>query len=457
MSDLNQALQHLRSYYNSGATRSLSFRKTQLQLLQKAIYTYEKEIALALYSDLKKSPEEAYASETGLVLAELRIALKNLHRWMRPEAVPTNLVNLPSTSKIYRDSLGVVLIIGPWNYPLQLLLIPLIGAIAGGNCVLLKPSELSPATTRVIEKMITEVFAPGHVTVVTGEGAEIVPALMKNFRFDHVFFTGSLPVGRSVYQMAAEKLVPVTLELGGKSPAIVHANANISVAAKRIAFGKFLNTGQTCIAPDYVLVHKDIKDTFISALIKSIKKFYADPASNYNYGKIINEKRFDTLVGYLGHGDIIIGGEHEKEKLFIAPTVLQNVIPDSPLMHEEIFGPLLPLVTFSGMEDAMDTVQRNPDPLSFYLFTRSKKIEDEWIQKISFGGGCINNTDWHFANHNLPFGGLGNSGMGAYHGKYSFTTFTRAKAVMKTPNWFDPSLKYPPLKGKLKIFRWLIR
>ena len=260
-----------------------------------------------------------------------------------------------------------------------------------------------------------------------------------------------------IYQMAAEKLVPVTLELGGKSPAIVCADADINVAVKRIGFGKFINAGQTCIAPDYVLVHNNVKEKFVNKLKETVLKFYSDDAANnYNYGKIINEKRFDTLIKYLADGKIVTGGDYNREKLFIAPTVLENVSPDSAIMHEEIFGPILPVIGYNTTKEAMDIVQQNETPLAFYLFTNNKKEENEWMQ-TSFGGGCINNADWHFTNHHLPFGGVGNSGLGAYHGKYTFDTFTRLKPVMKTPNWFDPSFKYPPLKGRLKLFKWFIR
>ncbi|MEO5782702.1 MAG: aldehyde dehydrogenase [Ginsengibacter sp.] len=457
MTDLNSSLVALKNYYNSHAAKPYAFRKKQLQILMQLLLDNEKEIEQALYADLKKNAEETYATETGLVLAEINVALKHLRSWMQPKSAGTNLVNLPSTSKIYKDPLGVVLIISPWNYPLQLLLIPLVGAIAGGNCVVLKPSEFSPATTALMEKMIRENFSEEYIKVVTGDGAEVVPAMMKNFRFDHVFYTGSIPVGKMIYQMAAEKLVPVTLELGGKSPAIVCGDADINVAVKRIGFGKFINAGQTCIAPDYVLVHNDVKEKFIDKLKETVLKFYSDDAANnYNYGKIINEKRFDTLIKYLAEGKIVAGGDHDREKLFIAPTILENVSMDSAIMHEEIFGPILPVIGFSTTKEAMDIVQQNETPLAFYLFTNDKKEENEWMQ-TTFGGGCINNADWHFTNHHLPFGGVGNSGVGAYHGKYTFDTFTRLKPVMKTPNWFDPSFKYPPLKGRLKLFKWFIR
>lgn len=458
MTDLNSSLSNLRNYYNSHNTRTYAFRKKQLQLLKQMLLTHEKEIETALYSDLKKNAEETYATETGLVLAEINVALKNLHHWMAPVSAGTNLVNFPSSSKIYRDPLGVVLIIAPWNYPLQLLLIPLVGAIAGGNCVVLKASEFSPATSALIEKMITGCFPEEYIKTVIGDGAEIVPAMMKNFRFDHVFYTGSIPVGKIIYQLAAEKLVPVTLELGGKSPAIVTESADLAVAAKRVVFGKFINTGQTCIAPDYVLVHNDVKEKFIEKVKEKVIQFYTDDAvNNYDYGKIINEKRFDKLVTYLADGKIVTGGDHDKEKLFIAPVVLRDVAADAPVMQEEIFGPVLPVIGYSTTAEAMDIVRQHETPLAFYLFTKKKTEEKEWIEKIPFGGGCINNADWHFTNPNLPFGGVGSSGIGAYHGKFTFDTFTRTKSVLKTPTWFDPAFKYPPLKGKLRLFKFFIR
>lgn len=448
MNDLSQieGLHSMAAYYQSGTTRSLAFRKDQLLKLRQALRKYEDAIADSLQADLKKSREEAFATETGLVYAEISIAIKNLHSWLDAERAGTNLINLPSTSKVYRDPLGVVLIIAPWNYPMQLLLIPLIGAIAGGNAVVLKPSELAPATATVMEKMITETFSSAYIRVVQGDGAEVVPMLMKNFRFDHVFYTGSVSVGKIVYKLAAEQLVPVTLELGGKSPAIVERDANISVAAKRIVLGKFVNAGQTCIAPDYVLVHQDVKARFIIKVKETILKFYsANPASSIEYGKIVNQKRFETLAGYLNNSNIIHGGRLDKQKLFIEPTLIDGFTDLSdPIMTEEIFGPILPIIGFQTYEEAKALVERNPNPLAFYLFTNNPGTERKWIEQVAFGGGCINNTAWHFTNHHLPFGGVGNSGIGSYHGKSTFNTFTRAKAVMKTPTWFDPAIKYPP-------------
>jgi aldehyde dehydrogenase (NAD+) len=447
------------AFYRSGATRSLAFRKEQLKKLKHALTRYETQIADALYTDLKKSPEEAYGTETGLVHSEISNTLKNLHKWLDSKDAATNLVNLPSESKVYSDPLGVVLIIAPWNYPMQLLLMPLVGAMAGGNVAVLKPSEVAQATAAVIEKMITETFPPNYVRVVQGDGADVVPVMMRNFRFDHVFYTGSVSVGKAIYKLAAEQLVPVTLELGGKSPAIVEKDADISVAARRIAFGKFLNAGQTCIAPDYVLVHHDIREKFVTKLKQAVERFYTqDAATSADYGKIINEKRFEKLAGYLRNANIIYGGKHNKQDLFIEPTVIDGVNDlSNPLWAEEIFGPILPIVEYQTYDEAKAFVELNPNPLAFYLFTNSSKNEKRWIEEVSFGGGCINNTAWHFSNHYLPFGGVGNSGIGYYHGKGTFDTFTRPKPVMKTPTWFDPWIKYPPFKGKLKLFKWFFR
>ena len=457
MADPENLLQ-LRNYYETGVTRPYTFRKEQLRKFKTAVIKYEKEIEAALYTDLKKSPEETYASETGLLLAELSTTIKNLRQWMLPERRGTNLVNLPSSSYLVKDPLGVVLIIGAWNYPLQLSLIPLVGAIAGGNCAIIKPSELSPATAAIIEKIITEIFPSNYIRTVQGNGAEVVPAMMNELRFDHIFYTGSIPVGRSIYQLAAKDLIPVTLELGGKSPAIVEADANLKASARRITIGKFINSGQTCVAPDYVLVHESVKDKLIQQLTESIESFYStDPSASYSYSKIINEKRFDKLVTYLQYGKIIYGGKHERSALYFQPTLMDSVALDSPLMTEEIFGPVLPVFTFTSMEEAISVVRRNADPLAFYLFTSSSKKEKDWVEKVSFGGACINNAAWHFTNHNLPFGGIRNSGMGAYHGKSSFELFTHKKPVMKTPTWFDPDLKYPPFEKKLKWFKWFIR
>ena len=457
MTDTIFSLKNLLDFYKSGATLSYHFRRKQLDVFKNAIIKYDNEINAALYADLKKSKEESWATETGLLMSELNNAIKNLNKWMKPTKVSTGLVTFPSSGKIYCDPLGVVLIIAPWNYPLQLLLIPFVGAIAGGNCAVLKPSELAPATEKIITKIIGEIFPVNYIKVITGDGAEVVPAMINNFKFDHIFYTGSTVVGKIIYQLAAKDLIPVTLELGGKSPCIVYNDTDIKVAAKRIILGKFLNAGQTCIAPDYILVHTAVKNKLLDELKKAIQKFYtSDPSSSNDYGKIINTNRLKKLESYLKKENILHGGKTNEESLYIEPTILINISLNDDIMKEEIFGPLLPVLQFNTTEEAMEMVRQNEKPLAFYLFTKDKAIEKEWMKKITFGGGCVNNTVWHFANENFPFGGIGNSGTGAYHGKNTFDVFTHAKPVLKTSMLIDPSLKYPPFKGKMKWFKKLI-
>jgi len=453
-----QELGEMRAYFNSGATRPYAFRKQQLLVLRDAILKNEKEIYAVLYQDLKKAPEEVYATEIGIVLMEIRTALKNLRNWTRPVSAKTNLLNVPSSSKIIHDPLGVVLIIAPWNYPFQLLISPLVGAITGGNAVMLKPSELAPACAALMNKIIREIFPSRYISIICGDGAELIAPMIRNFRFDHIFYTGSTTVGKIIYQLAAEQLIPVTLELGGKNPAVVEKDADLWNAAKKIATGKCLNAGQTCIAPDYLLVHSSVREKFLEKLREAIILFYGhDAAVSSSYGRIINEKRFDLLVEYLSEGKIVFGGGHDRETLFIAPTILEEIPAGAALMKQEIFGPLLPVFTYETMEEALELIAANPSPLAFYLFTDNKHAEKKWLETVSFGGGCVNNTLWHFSNHHLPFGGIGNSGIGAYHGKHSFYRFTHAKPVMKTPRWFDPAIKYPPFTGKMKQIKRLIR
>jgi aldehyde dehydrogenase (NAD+) len=457
-SSLIGRLEGLRQFYKSGRTRPYRFRKDQLHKLKSAILLHEKNLHDALYADLKKSPEESWVTETGFLISEINSALKNLQQWMQPENAKTNLLNLPSSSFILREPMGVVLILGPWNYPLQLLFTPLVGAIAAGNCVVVKPSEFAPATGVIMKKIIDETFSPEYIVCVEGDGSQIVPLMMNNFRFDHLFYTGSTTVGKIIYKMAAEQLVPVTLELGGKSPCVVESDANIKVAARRIAVAKFSNAGQMCVAPDYALVHASVKEKFVVALKEALIKFFSkDPSTDYSYGKIINEKQFNRLVSYLGHGNVVHGGGHDINKLFVEPTIIENVSPDSPIMTDEIFGPILPVISFQSFEEAKAIIDRNPDPLAFYIYTSSGKKEKDWLETIPAGGACVNNSSWHLTNHYLPFGGRGNSGIGQYHGRNSFEVFSHRKAVMKTPTWFDPDIKYPPFKGKLWLFKKVIR
>lgn len=455
---MNAILQPLQTYFSSGVTHSYAFRKAQLEALKTTILRYEQDIHQALYTDLKKSPEESWVTEIGFVIAEINHTLKHLKGWMKPERVKTNLMNLPSKSYLYKEPLGVVLIIGPWNYPFQLLLAPLAGAIAAGNCAVLKPSEFAPATSEVVRKIISEAFPRKYITTAEGEGATVIPAMMNTFRFAHVFYTGSTHVGKIIYEMAARQLTPVTLELGGKSPCVVESDANIRITARRIALPKFSNAGQMCVAPDYVLVHHSVKDKLVGELKKAIPQFYSpDASTSYNYGRIINERQFRRLQYYLDHGKVVYGGGHDLANLYIEPTLLEDVPLHTAVMGEEIFGPVLPIIPFNTFEEAKAIINQNPDPLAFYLFTDSKEKEQQWLQQIPFGGGCINNASWHLTNFNLPFGGRGNSGIGRYHGKYSFDVFSHQKAVMKTPTWFDPNIKYPPFKGKLNLFKKFIR
>lgn len=453
-----QQLEALRQYFKSGATQNYSFRKEQLKNLKQAILAHENELYDGLYADLKKSKEEVWVTEVGMVITEINYAIKHLKTWMHPEMVRTNLLNLPSSSYIIKEPLGVALIIGPWNYPFQLLINPLIGAIAGGNCAVLKASEFAPATAAVMKKIIETTFPPEYILYAEGYGATVVSGMMKGFAFDHVFYTGSTAVGKIIYGMAAEKLVPVTLELGGKSPCVVEADANIKVAAKRIALTKFSNAGQMCVAPDYLLVHQSIKSKLLDELKKCIIAFYGDnDAGHYNYGKMINEKQFNRVVSYLNSSNLVYGGNFDKEKLYIQPTLLDNVNIDDAVMKEEVFGPVLPIITFNSMEEALAIIEQNKNPLAFYVFTSSAAKEKEWLSKVPAGGACVNNASLHLTNHHLPFGGRGFSGTGQYHGKASFDTFIHKKSVMKTPTWFDPAIKYPPFKGKLSLFKRVIK
>lgn len=445
-------------FFQSGATRPYAFRKLQLKKLKSAIKAHEQEISRALYLDLHKPDYEAYSSEIALLYMEIDHTLKHLKRWMKPKRVSTSIVHFPSQSKIISVPLGVCLIIAPWNYPFQLLISPLIGAIASGNVAVLKPSELTPHTAKLIEEIIASTFDKQYISVVQGEGAEVVPALMDAHRFDHIFFTGSVPVGKKIAEQAAKKLIPVTLELGGKSPVIVDHTADLKIAARRIAWGKCFNAGQTCISPDYLLVEESVKNELVQQLINTLQEFYPDLSADHpDYAHILNEKRFDTLSRYLQQGRILYGGQIERNKLFIAPTLMDQVTMDSAVMKEEIFGPILPILTFKYDHEIVEIIRQNPHPLSLYLFTRDKALEKMITENIAFGGGAINQTLAHFANANLPFGGLGNSGFGCYHGKNSFDTFSHQKGILRKSLWYDNKLLYAPYHHtKKKLAKWII-
>ena len=454
---MQESIQQLRTYFLSGATQSYDFRLNQLKRLKKLVLEHEKEIYSALYADLKKTDEDAWATEVGFFLSELNHTIEHLKGWMQPASVPTNLLNQPSSSYTIREPLGVVCIIAPWNYPFQLLLTPLVGAIAGGNCVVLKPSEFAPATAKIMSKIIHALFPTNYILYVEGDGATVLPPMLTENRFDHIFYTGSTAVGKIIYKYAAEQLVPVTLELGGKSPAVITSDANLRVAARRIASPKFSNCGQMCIAPDYILVPTELKDNLIKELISAIQQFYgANAIESEHYGKIINDKQWLRITSYLSEGEIVYGGKSDRDKLFIEPTIMTGIHPNAKIMQDEIFGPILPILTYQSKEEALAIIQHNPNPLAFYVFTENKTDEQYWLTNVPSGGACVNNSTLHITNHDLPFGGRGFSGIGGYHGKSSFDTFTHLKSVLKTPTWIDPNFKYPPYTGKSWLLKKLI-
>lgn len=445
-----------KEFFRTEQTKDINFRIASLQKLREAIRFKEKEIMAALREDLNKSDFEAYTTEIGFVLAELRFTINNLRSWAKPKKVKTPKTHFGSTSYVYSEPYGTALIIGPWNYPIQLAIGPLIGAIAAGNCAIIKPSELTPKTSELLEELIRNLFPENYISVVQG-GVETSQALLKE-KFDYIFFTGSVAVGRIIMEAAAKKLTPVTLELGGKSPCIVHNDAKIKLAAKRIAWGKFTNAGQTCIAPDYLYLHKSIKDRFLTQFKQEIEELYGkQPLENPNFTRIVNRSHFDRLRSYLNNGETYLGGKTEPEKLTIEPTVLANVSWDEPIMEEEIFGPILPVLEYDNLSDVMEAIHRQPKPLACYIFTESKSIQDKILNNVSFGGGCVNDTIYHVASPHLPFGGVGNSGIGAYHGKSSFDTFSHKKSVLKQTTRFDIPVRYPNLKNGLNIIRKILK
>ena len=446
-----------RDYFDQGNTLSYSFRKEMLKRLEAGIQEHEAEIFRALNSDLGKSETESYFTEVGIVKAEIAYALKNLRQWMKPQRRSTPLSLEPSKSELRYDPKGVVLIIAPWNYPFNLIFAPLVGAVAAGNTVVLKPSEDAPATAAITEKIISKLFKPEYISVVQGEGSKVVPLLLKNHVFNHVFFTGSPEVGKTIAKQASDNLVSTTLELGGKSPSIVDSSANLKVAAKRLVWGKFINAGQTCVAPDYLLIEAKIKDRFTDLLIENIKTFYgSDAQQSADYPRLINEKRFDAVTGYLKTGNIVYGGKSDKSDLYIEPTLIDEVDLESPLMREEIFGPVFPIIPFTDGHQILDIVRKNRYPLACYYFGSNKSYKDLILNQLSFGGGCINNTLFHLGNPDLPFGGVQSSGSGHYHGWHSFECFSNSKSLVISKTWFDPAMKYPPFnQSKLNWLRKL--
>lgn len=450
--NLNLINSHI-DFFTSGQSLSINFRIKQLKTLKKAIQTNEKALQNALQKDLGKHPTEGYASEIGFVYEEINFAIKNIYDWSEVKGSSANIALFPTSNKVYPLPKGLVLIVAPWNYPVQLVLAPLVAAISAGCACVVKPSEDAPNCEKVIKKLIEEAFDSKYISCITGIGAEVVPPIIDSGLINHVFFTGSTAVGKTIAKQCAEHLITSTLELGGKSPTIVDQTANIKVAAKRIAWGKFYNAGQTCVAPDYVLVHQSQKATLIENLIASIEEFYGkDQRASDSYGRIINDRRFRALSSYLKKGDIIYGGTVNAETKFISPTLIENVDQESSIMKDEIFGPILPIITYSDKSEVFTTIKRNPNPLSLYLFSKDKSFEREVIEKVPFGGGAINNTLVHLVSNQIPFGGIGASGWGSYHGKAGFSEFTYYKSLAKTGTWLDLKLKYPPynsLKDKL--------
>ena len=439
----------LRQFYRKGITRDVSWRLAKLKELKKSILSRVGDINRALWEDLRKSEGEAYLTEIGVVVGEIDYHVKHLKRWARGRRVATPLPFLPSRSRLMYEPYGVVLVISPWNYPFQLLLEPLVGALSAGNCVVLKPSPHAPATAKVVGEIVSAVFDSDHVCVCEGDG-EMVTRLLSE-RFDYIFFTGGARFGREVMEVASRHLTPVTLELGGKSPCIIDRSANIEIAARRIAWGKFLNAGQTCVAPDYVLAHESICDKLIEQMKKYIVGFYGErPLQDGNYPKIINEKHYDRLASLVEASNVIYGGGMNPETCQIEPTLIQADW-DSEIMKDEIFGPLLPVLKFSNLKD-------RPKPLALYYFTTSAAGKDFVTRNISYGGGCINDTIVHLANPNIPFGGVGASGMGSYHGKESFKTFSHRKSVLEKKNWLDLPIRYAPNSPRdLKLLKFLMK
>lgn len=442
-----------RQFFKTYATHSEPFRREQLLKLRDWIVAHETEIAEALHLDLHKSEAEAFLTEISFCLAEIDFALKKLKKWMKGKKVPTALVYQPAKSRIYPEPLGVVLILGPWNYPFQLIVSPLVAAIAAGNCAVLKPSELAPATSRLLKKMSEAVFDPKFVAVAEGE-TEVATALLAE-RWDHIFFTGGTKIGQIVMEAAAKHLTPVTLELGGKSPCIIDSECDLDVTVRRIVWGKFMNAGQTCVAPDYVMLPAGFRGKFLELAKKEIESFLGqDSRLSPDYGRIVSDRHFARLESLLKGPEIALGGKTSREEKYFSPTVLVDVDWSHPVMKDEIFGPILPILEYGTLDEVIETVNSHPKPLALYFFSRNKERTESVLKKCSFGGGCINDVLIHLGNPRLPFGGVGPSGMGGYHGEFGFQTFSHYKSVIHRKFAFDWHFRYPPYQEKLK---WLKR
>ena len=443
-------------FFKDFKTQDVKIRIKHLKKLKRVLEEREESLFEALYKDLKKPVFESFTSELLMVQKELDLHIKNIKEWAAPKRVSGSLINFPSQDYILSEPYGTVLIISPWNYPFQLAMIPLIGAIAAGNTAVIKPSESAPHTAQIIEEIISEVFPPEWVIVIQG-GVKVGAALLKT-QWDYIFYTGSTAVGKIVAKAAAEFLTPTTLELGGKSPCIVDGTASIQKTARRIVWGKFLNCGQTCIAPDYVLVQKEYKNALVAAMIQEIEKAFGKNAKNSkDYGRIIHQKHFEKLEKDLDKQKLLFGGENDKDELYFGPTLVEEPALDSSLLVDEIFGPILPVLSYTTESDIDSVLTKLKNPLAFYLFSTNRSFINTMIQRYSFGGGVVNDAIIHFMNDKLPFGGIGNSGMGAYHGKHSFEVFTHAKPVVKRSFWFDLPQRYAPYPKSLKALKFLLK
>ncbi|MCI8814660.1 MAG: aldehyde dehydrogenase [Lachnospiraceae bacterium] len=452
---IEELMKKQRAFFLSGKTFPISYRIKALDRLEAAIRKYQPDLYKALFKDLGKSRAESYMCEVGLTLSELNFVRKHICAWSKNRPAPTPLAQFHGKSFTVQEPYGVVLILSPWNYPVLLTLEPLIGALAAGNCCVVKPSAYSPATSQVMARLIREAFPQGHVAVVEG-GREENQSLLEQ-KFDYIFFTGGVTVGKLVMEKAAAHLTPVTLELGGKSPCIIDHTANLKLAARRIVFGKYLNCGQTCVAPDYVLIEQGVKNRFLEYVKKEIVRMYGEnPLANPDYGKMINQKHFQRALRFIDNRKVVHGGQSNADTLQIAPTVLDRVMEEDAVMREEIFAPILPILTVASMGEAYAFVQKRPKPLALYIFTEDKKTENRFLKKLSFGGGCVNDTIIHLATPYMGFGGVGNSGMGAYHGKKSFDTFSHEKSIVKKYTWMDLPFRYPPYtrlkEGLVRMF-----
>ncbi|UTG99728.1 aldehyde dehydrogenase [Macrococcoides canis] len=455
---LNTETQNVRDFFQTQATKDIKFRKKYLKALKKSIKKHESDILDALKSDLGKNKVEAYATEIGFVKKELSYIIKELKNWAKTKSVTTPMMQFPAKSFIKYEPYGTVLIIGPFNYPFQLVMSPLIGALAAGNCAVVKPSEMTPQTSMVVQEILEEVFPENYVKVIQGE-KEVTSQLLDE-RFDYIFFTGSTKVGQIVYEKASKHLTPVTLELGGKSPAIIDDTANLKVAAERVAFGKFMNAGQTCVAPDYVLIDNKVKMKFVKALQSTIQEFYGiQTEQSEDFGRIVNDNHFNRLVNIIedSRQQVIYGGESNADELFVAPTIILDPELSDSVMQQEIFGPILPIIGYDTFNEVYDIVEQYEKPLALYLFTEDSDQITAVFNRLSFGGGCVNDTILHLANPNLPFGGVGHSGIGSYHGKYSFELFSHEKSYITKSTKLESGLLFPPYKGKFKYVKQLFK